>query len=282
MKKIGFVDFYLSEWHANNYPAWIADICKEKGCSWKVAYAWAEANVSPKDGVDTAAWCRQFGAIACGSLRELCEKSDAIVILAPSDPEKHLPYAETVLRYGKPTYIDKTFAPDPATAKQIMALAEQYRTPMFSTSALRYADEFSVCPACRQVCTTGGGSDIGEYLIHQIEMVVKLLGVGARQIKAERVGDQWMFRVFYDDDRCAVITFGSGMPFTVYMNDGAKIRRWKQISSDYFRTLMAEILAFFENGKLPFPAEETLEAMRIREGALRAAKIPETLIALVP
>lgn len=25
MKKIGFVDYFLDEWHANNYPVWIAD-----------------------------------------------------------------------------------------------------------------------------------------------------------------------------------------------------------------------------------------------------------------
>ena len=23
MKTIGFIDYYLDEWHANNYPAWI-------------------------------------------------------------------------------------------------------------------------------------------------------------------------------------------------------------------------------------------------------------------
>ena len=23
MKKIGFIDFFLDEWHANNYPKWI-------------------------------------------------------------------------------------------------------------------------------------------------------------------------------------------------------------------------------------------------------------------
>ena len=32
MKKIGFVDYYLSEWHANNYPAWIERIAAEMGC----------------------------------------------------------------------------------------------------------------------------------------------------------------------------------------------------------------------------------------------------------
>ncbi len=26
--KIGFVDYYIDEWHANNYPAWFAEINK--------------------------------------------------------------------------------------------------------------------------------------------------------------------------------------------------------------------------------------------------------------
>ena len=38
MKKIGFVDYYISEWHANNYPAWIDAL----GCDYKVTHAWAE------------------------------------------------------------------------------------------------------------------------------------------------------------------------------------------------------------------------------------------------
>ena len=30
MKKIGFVD-YISELHANSYPAWIKELCEESG-----------------------------------------------------------------------------------------------------------------------------------------------------------------------------------------------------------------------------------------------------------
>jgi hypothetical protein len=48
MKKIGFVDFYISEWHANNYPAWIKEICDATNAEYTVAYAWAELDVSPK------------------------------------------------------------------------------------------------------------------------------------------------------------------------------------------------------------------------------------------
>ena len=50
MKKIGFVDYYLSEWHANNDPAWFAEVAPD----YQIAYAWAEKDVSPRDGVTSA------------------------------------------------------------------------------------------------------------------------------------------------------------------------------------------------------------------------------------
>ena len=60
-KKIGFIDLYISEWHANNYPAWIKKACEEFGYDYSVAYAWAEDYVSPTDGRNTDEWCEAFG-----------------------------------------------------------------------------------------------------------------------------------------------------------------------------------------------------------------------------
>ena len=118
-KKIGFVDLYLSEWHANNYPAWIEVAAKKLGLSYELAYAYGEQEISPFDGRSGADWCHTFGAEKCKSIDELCEKSDVIIVLAPSNPEVHLRYAEAVLKHKKPTYIDKTFAPDYKTAREI-------------------------------------------------------------------------------------------------------------------------------------------------------------------
>ena len=112
MKTIGFVDYYISEWHANNYPAWIKEAAEKLGVDYAVSYAWAEEYVSPVDKRNTDEWCRDFGVERCESIAELCEKSDFIIVLAPSNPEKHLAYASEVLKYGKRTYVDKTFAPD--------------------------------------------------------------------------------------------------------------------------------------------------------------------------
>ena len=143
MKKIGFIDYFLSEWHANNYPKWIEAAAKEAGKEYRVAYAWAELDVSPYDGVTTDGWCAKFGAGKCASIDEVCQKSDYLIILSPDNPETHLRYCEAALKYGKPAYVDKTFAPDSDTAKKIFTIAEKHNTPIFTASALGFADELS-------------------------------------------------------------------------------------------------------------------------------------------
>ena len=37
MKKLGFIDFFIDEWHANNYPAWIREA--KRGTEFELAYA---------------------------------------------------------------------------------------------------------------------------------------------------------------------------------------------------------------------------------------------------
>ena len=36
MKSIGFIDFYLSEWHANNYPIWLSEVNEKNGTDFVV------------------------------------------------------------------------------------------------------------------------------------------------------------------------------------------------------------------------------------------------------
>lgn len=274
MKKIGFVDYYLSEWHANNYPGWMAELNGD----YTVAYAWAEEEISPVDGVSSAQWCEKFGVTLCSSLEELCEKSDVIVVLAPSNPEKHLPYAKIVLPYGKRTYIDKTFAPDLREAEEIFAIAKKYGTPFFSTSALRYAEELSGVQSCRFVATTGSGRSVEEYIIHQIEMVVTKLGTGAEAIRADGADGTFTFRIRYADGRSANMLFAPDIPFHIYMSGEGTAH--KAVVSPFFQSLMADMLRFFKEGTVSFDTAQTLEVMKIREGALKAAASPDVWVQL--
>jgi len=282
MKKIGFADYYMSEWHANNYPAWMKEANAQLGLDYELAYAWAEEDVSPRDGVTTDQWCAQNGAQRCGTLEELCEKSDVIVILAPSNPEKHLQYAQVVLPYGKPTYIDKSFAPDYETACKIFALAEPAKTPFFSSSALRYATELAQCPDCREIMTTGSGRSVDEYIIHQAEMVVVKLGAGAAEIRAEQAGNAaYTFHVRYPDDRRATMTYAkNALPFTLWMSDGAEQAVYTPVNSEFFKLLIRDMLRFFNEGTVSFDPAQTLEVMKLRKGAVRAEANPGEWLAL--
>lgn len=271
MKKIGFIDYYISEWHANNYPAWLKDASEKLSLEYEVAYAWAELDVSPKYKESTDEWCTRMGVTRCATLEELCEKSDVIVILAPSDPDKHYGYAKRALKFGKPTYIDKTFAPDLHTANAIREISEAEGAPFFSTSALRYATELDTDFDCTEIMTTGSGSSINEYIIHQIEMVVVKLGLGAKRIRATTDASKTFFFIDYEDGRRATMLFAPSMPFTLYMlTDGVK-PVYKKADSPYFQSLMEDILRFFESKEPSFPTDETIEVMKIREGALVAA-----------
>ena len=272
MKKIGFVDYFISEWHANNYPAWIERICAEMGVDYKVAYAWAELETSPVDGISTAEWCEKFGAERCATIDELCEKSDVIVILSPSNPETHLRYAEAVLKYGKRTYIDKTFAPDAKTAKEIFALGERYNTPFFSTSALRYATELDSVDAPDSLLVTGGGSNLPEYFIHLGEMVVGKMGA-IKSVKATPNGSQWIIQAKTESGKDATMIWGAAMPYGAYMTKEGK-EVWKSIKSPFFDGLIADMLNFFETGTPSFDPSETLDVIALRDAALTATDNP--------
>lgn len=272
MKKIGFVDYFISEWHANNYPAWIERICAEMGVDYKVAYAWAELDVSPVDGISTAEWCEKFGAEKCATIDELCDKSDVIVILSPSNPETHLRYAEAVLKYGKRTYIDKTFAPDAKTAKEIFALGERYNTPFFSTSALRYATELDSVDEPDSILVTGGGSNLPEYFIHLGEMVVGKMGA-LKSVKATPNGSQWIIQAKTESGKDATMIWGAAMPYGAYMTKEGK-EVWKSIKSPFFDGLIADMLNFFETGTPSFAPSQTLDVIALRDAALTATDNP--------
>ena len=269
MKKIGFVDYYISEWHANNYPLWIKEACEKAGLDYIVAYAWAERGVSPFDGRNTDEWCKAFGVTKCETIEELCEKSDVILVLAPSNPEVHLSYAEKVLPYQKRTYIDKTFAPDFATSEKIFAIAEKYQTPFFSSSALRYASELDALVGSDKIIVTGGGGKFEEYIIHQIEPAVKVLRAKATSVRAQMQGKQVVCSVEFEGGKQATLCYGEAMPFTVCTEKDGK-SAYAALNSDYFRALIKDILRFYESGETSFDTSETKEVMRIREALISA------------
>lgn len=279
MKTIGFVDYYISEWHANNYPQWIKDVCAESGRNFEVKYVWAEKYISPVDGRNTDEWCAEYGCEKCETLAELCQKCDYIMVLSPSNPEKHLKYAEEVLKYGKNTYIDKTFAPDFETAKMIFDIAQKYGTRFFSTSALRYADELEDLKS-ENAIILGSGGNIEEYIIHQIEMAVTVTGEKPMSLKLEQQGKQYICHIAFENKKRAVLIYGEQIPYAICVEDENGNSVYRTIESSFFKNMISDILRFFENGEYSFDIAQTLDVMKIRTGVIDALGKNEEWITL--
>lgn len=275
MKKIGFVDYYISEWHANNYPEWIKRANEKLGTDYLVSYAWAEENLSPVYGETTDEWCGRMDVTRCDTIAELCEKSDVIIVLAPSNPEKHLQYAKEVLPFGKRTYIDKTFAPNLKTAEEIFKIAEQCGTPFFSTSAMRFADELNKLKGANNLIITAGGGNFPEYMIHPVEMTVKLLEDSVKKVKVEKLGEQRICHAETENGKRASIVYSPLEVTSINCETKEGDYTHIDISSEFFIKLIEEIIKFFDTGLLPFDIKQALEVIRFRDALLNAENADE-------
>ena len=269
MKKIGIIDYFIDEWHSNTYLGLFEKASKELGVDYKVTYAYAEVEQPGKMLTDD--WCAKNNVTRCYSIEELCEKSDNILILAPANPETHLKYAQIALSYGKTTYIDKTFAPDLQTAKEIFAIAEKYNTKIFTSSALRYAEEIAGYTNVKNVMIKGGGRSLEEYIIHQIEMAVKMTGgAQAEQVHVFHSAKQSTTVVEYADKTVTLSYSNSGWGFSVDVETENANCEFKNIEkgTEFYR-LVESIVKFFETNKEPFDKKETLAVLAIRDAIMK-------------
>ena len=85
MIKIGFVDYYLDEWHANNYPEMINNL---GGGEFEVCCAYGHID-SPIGGITNKEWSKKYNIPLEKSIEKVIEKSDCIVVLSPDNPEMH-------------------------------------------------------------------------------------------------------------------------------------------------------------------------------------------------
>ena len=86
-KKIGFIDYYLDEWHSNNYPKMISE---QSGGRYEVALAYAEVPSPRPGGRTNEKWSADMNIPLETSMDELIEKSDVLIVLSPDNPEQHL------------------------------------------------------------------------------------------------------------------------------------------------------------------------------------------------
>lgn len=269
--KVGFIDYYLDEWHANHYPQLLQ---QKSGGRLEVAYAYGKID-SPITGKTSKQWCQEFGVQHCETVEEVVEKSDVLIVLSPDNCEMHEELCQKPLMSGKRTYVDKTFAPDQKTAKAIFEVAEAHNTPCYSTSALRFASEYEALKGQKiQAVAFWGPYDLETYSIHQLEPMIMLMQGNVKRVLAQRSGGWTQICLEWSDGRAASLTC-TGKDGAFWANiDLEQENRTFQITSDNFGAFIENLVAFLEGEDIPVTHSETVRIMAVREACLKASRQP--------
>lgn len=275
MKKIGFIDYYLNEWHADNYPEMIKNATNGE---YQVCYAWAYRQPPEGWGLTTnEEWAEIRGIELCSSMEEVIEKSDFLVVLSPDNPEMHEELCDLPLKSGKLTYVDKTFAPDKESAIRIFENADAHGTSCFSSSALRFSAELEEIDTENiYKVYSEGPSSLSVYAIHQIEPIVCLMKARAKRLMF--LGDEVhpSLIIEFEDGRYAQMYHRNDetMSFRITTVDKSNKAKHYEIKSDYFGRFIKAMIAFFETGVTPVTHEQTIDVIALRTAAIKAAETP--------
>lgn len=264
--RIAWVDDHPDNFHANHYLKLLREELKDSG--FRVSGCHALQQRAGK------AWAARQGIPYFESPEALNLETDAFMVLAPSSAETHLELCRRILPFGKPTFVDKTFAPDLATAEAIFALAEKHGVPLQSASALRYTniqrEAKNLAPGePRHLVAWGGGRWFREYAIHPVELAVSCLGPEAESLMRRGPEKQSQLLVNFSGERTAVINVYTGEAHTPFAASLTSDRETKilLVDNDFFLAFLEAQLEFFRTGRVSIPKEETLAIRRLLDAA---------------
>lgn len=275
MVRVGFIDYFLDEWHANNYPKMLAEHSNGR-YSVTLAYGMID---NPCGGMTNEQWSQTYDIPLAGSIEEVINNSDVIVVLSPDNPEMHEELCQLPLRSGKRVYIDKTFTNDAATAKRLFDLAESNGTPCWTSSALRFGTELATFDkdAIAHIHTEGPGN-FENYSIHQIEPIVSL--ADSKPLRVVSIGSLTNPALSIEFENGIIADLFQCNEYSYYTNvvnkDGSVVR--VKTESDFFGNFIDALIEFFDTGVSPVPHSQTISVMSIRAAGIKALEKPFTVV----
>jgi len=270
-KRLGFVDLNLDNYHANVFLQALRGPLAARG--------FTVAGATGTKTAESRAWAEKNRVPFFESDAGLNAAVDFYMILAPSNPEAHLDLCRRILPFRKPTYVDKTFAPNHAIAQQIFALADQHGTPVQTSSALRYTnvqDEVKKTPGkVEHAVTWGGGGSFDEYAIHPLELLISIMGHEATALMRRGSPERAQLLIEFTGGRTGVVNvFPKTSTNFAASFTTEKATRYVEVDvAKIFVNNQAAILDFFTSGKPNIDRRESLTLMRL----LDVARDPKAL-----
>ncbi|QDU32857.1 Oxidoreductase family, NAD-binding Rossmann fold [Poriferisphaera corsica] len=253
MLKVGLIDHHLDNFHTNIFLDLFKNELKDEEIVFAFAYESDEAN-QEKD------WCAENGVERCGSIEEVIEKADALMVLAPDNIDDHLALGKAACASGKRVYIDKYLSNSYSDAKELIDTCQANGTEMISSSSLRF---------CEGVEKIAGELD-GEvswmqakgpgswpwYACHTLAPVLRLMGDDVEKVIHTGSEDNITVTLKYRDGRSAMILVNDsenmwdhyGWEFTVKV--GKELTRFEPGDHRvFYGNMMKEVARFFKTGE---------------------------------
>ena len=253
----------------------------EHGCKVVVGYSGGSPDIpSSADRVEgyTKQLRDQYGVEIVDSIEELCQKVDG-VLLESVDGRPHLKQATPVIKAGKPLFIDKPMAGNLADVIEIFRLAKENNVGCWSSSSLRYSPaivELKEKHSAGEIlgCDTYGPCSLEEhhpdlywYGVHAAEMLFTVMGPGCQSVRRVQTDDCEHVVGVWEGGRVGTLRgLKEGKKdygFTVYGTKGV-IQGGK---FGGYEPLVEDVIKFFKTGKVPVPAEETIEIFAFMSAA---------------
>jgi predicted dehydrogenase len=148
------------------------------------------------------------------------------VMIDHRDGQYHLAAARPFVKAGVPVFVDKPMCRSLAAARRFLALRRACGAPVCTLSSIPYhrdlpavQKEIRLLGRLRLLRLSGPGDfrspwgGIWFYGIHQAELMVHLLGIGAREVSASVNGDDCTAVVAYPEGLTAVMSFLVDAPY---------------------------------------------------------------------
>lgn len=224
---------------------------------------------------------------------DLIGKVDGVLIES-LEGEMHLERARLFLEAKIPCFIDKPFAGSTATAKAILELSERHKTPIFSSSSLRFTPElvalnrantpagpvmgaFSYGPAPFHEPAQGEpvrNPGLYHYGIHPVEVLYTLMGPGCTEVTCTRTPGADLVTGRWGDGRIGTVRgIRAGSAAYGCTRFGQKSVQSMTLSTQFiYCELLKAIVSFFKERKSPVTPAETFEIMAFIEAANRSGE----------
>lgn len=262
-KRIGIVDDNLDNYHARVYLEALRGPLKDRG--YVVAGATA---LQPEKSRE---WAEKNGIEYFDTPAALAKAVDVFAVLAPSTPKTHEALCDAVLPFGKTTFVDKTFAPDAATAERIFKKADQYKVALQTSSALRYtAVQKAVKPEeVRHVVVWAPGGSYDEYAVHPVEMAVSCLGPEAQAVMRRGTDAESQLLINFSGGRTAVVNvyIKRKTPYAASLTTAKETRYIEVDTKPLWVDAATALLDFFAAGKEQVDRRETMAILRILDAS---------------